>query len=79
MTSVVMFSAGIGTIFFTIFSKEMINPDNELPSIYETPGPITYKYFAPEIANRFPEMLRTIVIILLLISVIIATMFYVPQ
>jgi hypothetical protein len=47
MTSLVMFSCGIGTIFFTLFTKTLINPDNEKALIKVTEGDMSYNYFQP--------------------------------
>lgn len=74
-----MFTVGAGTIFFTLLSKTLINPDNLPPTIVEQNESIKYLYFSAEIADRFPTMLRVVALINLASVVIFCPFLYEPE
>jgi MFS family permease len=54
MAGIVMFTVGLGTIFFTIVSKAMINPLDLDPEIEVKQGTIVYKYYGHQVSDLFP-------------------------
>ena len=74
-----MFTVGIGTIFFTLLSKILINPDNKLPTIIVKEGEIYYKYFDKDVADNFPTMLIVFAIIVFTLSFVFVPFFYIPD
>ncbi len=53
MTGIIIGAYGFGSFFFSLLSTKLVNPNKENPSIDGT-------YFAPEVANRVPYMIRTL-------------------
>lgn len=65
-------SYGFSSLIFGFVSYRLVNPDDKKPSIYVPENDVTY--FEASVANRVPEMLRTLAImwsILLIVSLVL--------
>jgi MFS family permease len=56
MTGIITGAYGFGSFIFSLISTKLVNPDKENPTI--NGGNITY--FAPDVADRVPFMIRTL-------------------
>jgi len=72
MTGIIIGAYGFGSFFFSLLSTKLVNPNKENPTIED--GDISF--FAPDVANRVPFMIRTlsyIWIVLVFIAVLLIT------
>jgi MFS transporter, OFA family, oxalate/formate antiporter len=56
MTGIIIGAYGFGSFIFALVSSHLVNPNKENPTI--NAGNITY--FAPDVADRVPYMIRTL-------------------
>ncbi len=56
MTGIIIGAYGFGSFIFSLISTKLVNPDHLQPTIVDG----DMKYFAPEVADRVPYMIRTL-------------------
>ena len=61
VTGVILSGYGFGAFIFAQVSTKLVNPTGAQPTIYDAVNDVTY--FAPDVADRVPYMLRTLVYI----------------
>lgn len=56
MTGIIIGAYGFGSFFFSLLSTKLVNPNKENPTIEAD----DISYFAPDVADRVPFMIRTL-------------------
>ena len=67
VTGLIIGGYGFGSFIFSFVSTALVNPNNLSPTI---PGPDNTTFFAPEVADRTPYMLRVLAIIWAILAAI---------
>lgn len=72
MTGIIIGAYGFGSFFFSLLSTKLVNPNKETASIKD--GEMTY--FTPEVSDRVPYMIRTLVCIWVVLVVIAISLIF---
>lgn len=69
VTGIMTSGLGFGMAFLSIITLALVNPNNRLPDVDVQNGAVTDHYFAEDIANEAPVMLRWISLLLLCLAI----------